>query len=117
VEISTMARGRPPLQTLSVGQLARRWGVSVDRVRQMVAGGLLAGSFTIPSAGRYGTTLRIPLDTVLRAEEDWAVVPQPAKARPKPRRHGDDSGPALRHFPKLAPTDPPGGESPGAAPG
>jgi hypothetical protein len=103
-------------QALTVGQLARRWAISAKRVRELVLGGHLPGAFTIPSAGRFGATLKIPVDTVLKVEtEDWAVVPQPAQARPKPRRRGD-SGPALRHFPSLA-TDQDGDGSPGAVPG
>jgi hypothetical protein len=113
-----MARNRNTAQALTVGQLARRWGVSVERVRQLVASGQLPGAFTIPSAGRYGATLKVPLDTVIRVEtEDWAVVPQPAQARPKPRRRGSDPGPALRHFPQLRATTEPASGSPEAAQG
>ena len=97
-----MPRSPSQPQTLTVGQLARRWGVSVDRVRGLVEGGHLPGAFTIPSAGRYGATLKIPLATVIQVEaEDWAVVPQP-QAGPKPGRRRGDAGPALKHFPKLA---------------
>jgi hypothetical protein len=109
----------PPTQreALSVGQLARRWGISVDRVRRLVQGGHLPGAFTIPSAGRYAATVKIPLATVIQVEtEDWAIVPQSNRARSKSRRRRSDSGPAMQHFPELA-TDPPGGESPAGAQG
>jgi hypothetical protein len=97
-----MPRNRVACGTLTVGQLARRWGVSVDRVRQLVLTGQLPGAFAIPSAGRYGATLKIPLATVIQVEtEDWAVLPQP-QAGPKPGRRRGDAGPALKHFPKLA---------------
>ena len=67
-----MSRNQTPSQSLSVGQLARRWGVSADRVRRLIDAGHLPGAFTIPSAGRYGATLKIPLVAVIQAEtEDW----------------------------------------------
>jgi hypothetical protein len=114
-----MPRTVTSCQALTVGQLARRWGVSVDRVRQLVRAGHLPGAFTIPSAGRYGATVKVPLDTVLRVEtEDWAVLPRArAQAGPKPGRRGGDAGPALRHFPNLRATPGPAFGSPGAAPG
>lgn len=98
-----MPRSTTTCQTLTVGQLARRWGISADRVRQLVRAGKLPGAFVIPSAGRYGETIKIPLDTILKVEtEEWAIVSQPGKqAGPKPSRRRDDSGPALKHFPKL----------------
>jgi hypothetical protein len=103
-------RPRAQSQTLTIGQLARRWGVSVDRVRKLVQGGRLPGAFAIPSAGRYGATVKVPLATVLQLEtEDWAVVPDKQRAWPKPSRRRDDSGPALKHFPKLASPGPAAG--------
>jgi hypothetical protein len=103
---------------LTVGQLARRWGVSADRVRRLVEGGHLPGAFTIPSAGRYAATVKIPLATVVQFEtEVWAVVPQSNRAGSKPRRRGGDSGPALKHFPKLAASPEPASGSPADAPG
>lgn len=44
---------------LSVGQLARRWGVGAERIRRLVESGMLPGSFKVPSAGRYGEAVRI----------------------------------------------------------
>ena len=90
--------------SLSVGQLARRWGLGVDRVRRLVESGLLPGSFKVPSAGKYGEAIRIPLSTVLQAEQDWAL-PDHHKQRtngpPRRPRHG---GPLkLAHFPELNP--------------
>jgi hypothetical protein len=102
-----MSENQTALQALTVGQLARRWGISPDRVRQLVNSGQLPGAFTIPSAGRYGATVKVPLTTIIRAEtEEWAIVRSGAQARPKPRRRSSDSGPALKHFPKLARTTP-----------
>ena len=113
-----MPREDTPCQALTVGQLAKRWGVSADRVRQLIRNGQLPGTFTIPSAGRYGATVKIPLVTVLKVEsEDWAIVPSSRGARPRSRRRRGDSGPALRHFPELAANDPPGDESPAGAEG
>ena len=113
-----MSRNQTPSQSLSVGQLARRWGVSADRVRRLIDAGHLPGAFTIPSAGRYGATLKIPLVAVIQAEtEDWAVLPEGGKRGPRTPRTRGESGPALRHFPQLAASPAPDAESPGAAPG
>ena len=90
-------------QTLTIGQLARRWGISTDRVRTLVTNGQLPDAFTIPSVGRYGATIKIPLATVIQLEsEDWAMVPQRQRAGPPPSRRRNDCGPALKHFPTLA---------------
>lgn len=112
-----MPRSKEDCQTLTVGQLARRWGISRDHVRQIIDEGRLPGVFRIPSAGRYGEAVKIPLASVVKAEtEDWAVAPESSKAGPKRRPRKGDSGPALRHFPHLA-NDQPGGESRGDARG
>jgi hypothetical protein len=113
-----MPRKQITCDALTVGQLARRWGVSADRVRQLVQSGRLPGAFTIPSAGRFGATVKIPLASIARVEaEDWAVVPQGCKAGAKRPRPRSNSGPALKHFPKLATTPEPAAESPEAAGG
>jgi hypothetical protein len=98
-----MPRSKTNCETLTIGQLARRWGISRDHARQLVDAGYLPGAFKIPSAGRYGATVKIPLASVIQAEtEDWLLMPVgKTTAKPKPLRRGGDSGPALRHFPKL----------------
>ncbi|MCA9213370.1 MAG: helix-turn-helix domain-containing protein [Planctomycetales bacterium] len=89
-------------QALSVGQVAKRWGIGRDRVRQLVDGGHLPGAFCIPSAGKYGETLKIPLTSIMAAEERWQTIAPPVDAAPlpKPRRTGDGH---LRHFPEFNP--------------
>jgi hypothetical protein len=49
-----MRRERQQRNSFSVGQLADRWGVSVERVRALIRQGLLPGSFRIPLSGRSG---------------------------------------------------------------
>ena len=90
-------------ESLSVGQLAARWGVGVDRIRRMIEAGQLPGTFRLPSAGRYGQAVRIPIDVVLKLEESWTAVQVPAKKKP-PRRQGGSLA-ALKHFPELIPPD------------
>lgn len=68
-----MARSATQRGALSIGQLARRWGLGADRVRRLVDNGLLPGSFRVPSAGKYGEAIRIPLSVILQAEKDWAT--------------------------------------------
>lgn len=86
-------------RTLTVGQVAKRWSVAVERVRQLVAAGYLPGAFVIPSAGRYGETVKIPLAVVEAAEERWRLVPVAREAaKPVPPTRGSS---ALKHFPDL----------------
>jgi hypothetical protein len=56
--------------TYSVGQAAKRWGISSERVRQLIDAGNLVGNFSNPSAGRFGKALRIPVETVLASERN-----------------------------------------------
>ena len=87
---------------LTIGQLAKRWGISPDRARGLVETGQLPGAFVIPSVGRYGATLKIPLSSVLQVEQDWIVVPEHAAApRRRPGRYRGGSPPKLKHFPDL----------------
>ncbi len=113
-----MPRTAITCQALTIGQLAKRWGIGRAHVRQLIDGGHLAGVFTIPSAGRYGAVTKIPLASVIQVEmEDWASVPESKnKARPKPPRKKDSSGPTLKHFPKLQATLEPASECHEAAP-
>lgn len=55
------------------GQLARRWGVSVDRVCQLIEAGQLEGVFEIPSVEGFGKVVKIPLESVKAAERSWSV--------------------------------------------
>jgi len=101
-EVTAMARSATQRGALSVGQLARRWGLGADRVRRLVESGLLPGSFTVPSAGRYGEAVRIPLSAILQAEEDWAVAPSDDDTmRRKRRGRRRQSSPTLENFPEL----------------
>ncbi|MAT67956.1 MAG: hypothetical protein CMJ58_00350 [Planctomycetaceae bacterium] len=88
-------------QTLSIGQLAQRWGVGPERIRQLIESGRLPGAFAIPSSGRYGQAVRIPLSDVTASEEKWSLVPIEAVGS-RPRRAASIGAPALRHFPELA---------------
>ncbi len=97
-----MTRPKTQRGALSVGQLARRWGLGPDRVRRLVESGLLPGSFKVPSAGKYGEAIRIPLSTILQAEQDWAILMdhlQRTSGTPRRLRRGSPA--ALRHFSEL----------------
>ena len=87
-------------QVLSVGQLANRWKVSPDRIRGLINSGHIPDVFQIPSAGRFGTTLKIPLSVVRQLEADWAVHPMKRK-----KRRSANPDPELRHLTGLM-TDP-----------
>lgn len=77
--IATMQR-----ETLSVGQLARRWSVDRARVHALIRAGKLK-AFTIPSAGRFGKTVRILLVNVESVENGES----PPDSRRKQTRAGD----------------------------
>ena len=87
---------------MTIGQLAQRWTVGTGRVQSLVLAGRVPGAFTIPSSGRYGETVKIPLASVLLVEQEWAIIPQnglPSKPRQQRRRNGHP--PKLKHFPEL----------------
>ena len=106
-----MPRSPTQLEALSIGQLAKRWGVSADRVRGLVKTGQLPGSFKVPSVGGYGEAVKVPLATVIQAEQDWAIAPTDATSsrRKAPRRRGTSST-TLRYLPELASNPGPGAE-------
>jgi hypothetical protein len=108
-----MPRRPSTLEALSPGQLARRWGLGVDRVRQLVVSGHLPGAFKVPAAGRYGEALRVPLAAILKAEQDWSIVPVGIGMLPKRRGRRNGSPPMLKHFPELATRPEPDAESRG----
>lgn len=91
---------------LSIGQLAKRWSVTPERVRRLVEAGHLAGAFRIPSAGRFGETMKIPLEVVRRAETDWSIAPISESGRKRFRRQRQLglSANATKHFPELSPS-------------
>ena len=87
----------------SLRQLAMRWGIGVDRVRQLVETGELTGAFRLPSAGKYSCTIRIPLESVERAERIWAIAPSEARP-PMQARSSQTPTSGLGHFPELETT-------------
>lgn len=95
-----MPRQKTVTIALSIGQLAKRWSVAENRIRELIDAGQLSGAFKIPSAGRYGETIKIPLDSILRAECDWAVTPSTPESPPRRRRNVRNSA-AFKHFPEL----------------
>ena len=94
-----MRQKKQDSQTLSVGQVAKRWGVATERIRQLLAAGELDGAFSIPSAGRYREAVKIPIAVVEAAEKRWQLMPaQPIEnCRPRRKQVSD----ALKHFPEL----------------
>ncbi len=98
-----MPRKKQISTALSPGQLASRWGVGLDRVRRLIAEGRLPGTFRIPSSGPYAETVRVPIETVVSVESEWAVGPPAESRSPKARRRrGGRSQPgALKHLQEL----------------
>jgi hypothetical protein len=101
--VRSMPRTPATCQALTIGHLAKRWGISRHHVRQIIQDGHLEDVFAIPSAGRYGAVTKIPLASVIRAEtDDWVVARRRTEpARPKTPRRRNGSGPALQQFPKF----------------
>jgi len=97
-----MPRHRATIEALTVGQLAKRWGLGPKHVRELVNSDLLPDSFEIPSAGRYGATVKIPLATIRDAEAKWRLSNKTISAQAcAPPRRRDNRRVALKHFPTL----------------
>ena len=93
-------------ETISISALAKRWGFGVERVRSMIRAGMIPGAFAVPSCGRYGKAIRIPLSQVRELEANWRIVPMSANAAPSRRKAAQGRS----HFPEL--TSEPDAESP-----
>ena len=102
-----MSRRKTQLEALTCGQLAQRWGVAVARVQALVGSGKLPGVFKIPSAGRYGETVKIPLASVMAVEKEWEVSPEAQQTNHRHRRGRQTSSPpTLDNFPELSASPP-----------
>ena len=106
-----MPREKTQSTALTLGQLAERWSVSPDRVRALVESGKLPGAFRIPSAGRYGATIKVPLSVVEAVEQEWALSPAASLGQSvaSSRRLGNGRV-VLKHFPQLNGALPPDAE-------
>jgi len=97
-----MPRPKSQPETLTIGQLAKRWNIGWDRARRLADPNVISGTFTIPAAGRYGKAVRIPLASVLLAEQEWAESPEDNRFPNRPQRHQRNGhSPKLKHFPEL----------------
>jgi hypothetical protein len=96
-----MARLTTQRDHVSPGQLAKRWGVAVERVNQLVSSGFVHGAFKIPSSGRFGEAVRIPLAAILEVEASWAVTETRCSSQ---QQKSPDKRPVreLKHFPELS---------------
>jgi hypothetical protein len=97
-----MPRPKTQCEALTVGQLAKRWGIGREYARDLADQEEILEAFTIPSAGCHGRTTRIPLAAVLTAQQHWANHPEdnPLLKR-RQRRQPNGHCPNLRHFPEL----------------
>lgn len=82
-----MRTRRTKCESLTCGELARRWGVSVTRVHQLIEAGDLPDVFEIPAAGTFKRIIKIPMASILRAETTWSISPvgEPGQEAPQPR--------------------------------
>lgn len=111
-----MADTRNQVAALTIGQVASRWNVGPERVRALVMSGRLPGAFRIPSAGRYGATVKIPLVNVLEVERAWAIAAADRRSdSARPRRAGETRV-SLKHLPQLNDEFPPDAGCPATAP-
>ena len=104
-----MVRIKAQREAVSIGQLAKRWGIGTARVRQLINSGFLPGTVAIPSAGRNGEVVRIPLTDVIDAETRWKIT-QKEEDRTSPKRRTSGGVPKLEHFPELSVNPEPDGE-------
>lgn len=86
---------------LSIGQVAKRLGFGRVHVLALVEAGKFPGAYRIPSAGRYGSAIRIPASAVEAAIKQWEVAPArrgtPVQRIPPERERRV----ALKHFPQF----------------
>ncbi len=68
-----MPKPKTRRESLTQGQLAKRWGVAPRRIEELIREGSLPGTFVIPPSGRFGKTTKIPLATVVDAEKSWRI--------------------------------------------
>jgi hypothetical protein len=106
-----MSRESTSANSLTIGQLAKRWSVAEARIRQLIEAGKIMGVFRIPSAGRYRETTKIPLASIQTAEREWAVVPSTARQQQTKRQRSSRSLPTFKHFPELINDQEPAAES------
>lgn len=96
--------GEAPLQirSFSISQLATRWGVGKQRIKQLIDSGKLPGAFVIPSAGKYEKTIRITAETVSVIESEWSVVPGRSVYFTRKKKSTVSDSLPLTHFPEIA---------------
>lgn len=75
------------IEFLSITELANRWNVSRERVKAMVNHGILPGAVVIPSAGRFGKAVKIPLWEVMELEAEWQVESKSPEASARDELH------------------------------
>lgn len=86
-------------ETVTIGELARRWHVDPSRITALIADGCFPGAFRIPSAGRFGETVKIPLSDVREAQRQWTI--QSDTTSHQIRQPQRPAGSPLRNFPEL----------------
>ncbi len=96
-----MSQQEPNNKSISVGRLAKRWGIGTERVQAMIRSGLIPGAFSMPSCGRFGQTIRIPLARIYEVEARWRLSPQETKLRQKSPQRQSEGGGSSSHFPEL----------------
>lgn len=98
-----MPRPKTQCETLTIDQLAIRWKIGRERAHELAEQEKILEAFKIPSTGRNGEVVRIPIAAVLHAQQHWAMHPEdnPLLKR-QPRRQRNGHCPKLKHFPELS---------------
>jgi hypothetical protein len=97
-----MPRPKIQCEAVTLGQLAKRWGIAPKRARKLANQQPILKAFKIPSSGTDGEAVRIPIAAVLNAQQEWTLHPEdnPLLERPQ-RRQRNGHSPKLKHFPEL----------------
>jgi hypothetical protein len=97
-----MPRPKPQCETLTISQLAKRWHIDRAYARDLAEQEEILEAFTLPSTGRHGKAVRIPIASVLQAQRHWANHPEdnPLLKRQR-RRPTNGHSQKLKHFPEL----------------
>lgn len=96
-----MSRQKTQCEALSVGQLARKWGVAIRRIHKLINKKKIPGVFEIPATDGYKATVRIPVKSVQLVQRTWLITQDEETHPHRRRRLPPDQRLLKKHLPEL----------------